>query len=34
MTVEPAIKKWVYLFDEGDAAMRDLLGGRVPGWQR
>ncbi len=31
MTVEPAVKKWVYLFEEGDATMRDTLGGKGAG---
>ncbi|GAC1321937.1 MAG: pyruvate, phosphate dikinase [Chloroflexota bacterium] len=28
---EQATKKWVYLFDEGNASMRDLLGGKGAG---
>jgi pyruvate,orthophosphate dikinase len=31
MTTQEAEKKWVYLFPEGSAAMRDLLGGKGAG---
>ncbi len=31
MTVEANVKKWVYLFHEGNANMRDLLGGKGAG---
>ena len=27
-------KKWVYLFTEGNANMRELLGAKVQIWQR
>ena len=27
-------KKYCYLFTEGNAQMRELLGGRVPAWPR
>ncbi len=33
-TAQGAGTKWVWLFREGNATMRDLLGGKGPAWRR